>query len=77
MKIITYYLADFAVPGNLVKIKEYEKIDKHLKLTREKKKKLWTMRVTKIPVIVPEIWGDLLSLGLQWKPTLKEYYFYY
>ena len=42
---------DFAIPANhRVKIKETEKTDKYLDLTKVLKK-LWNMRVTMIPIV--------------------------
>ena len=43
---------DCVFPANQrVKIKESEKTDKCLDLTRELKKKLWNMRIAVIPVV--------------------------
>ena len=43
---------DFAVPVNhIVKLKESEKKNKYLDLTRELKK-LWNMKVTFIPIVI-------------------------
>ena len=46
-------MVDFAVPAdNRIKLKESEKKDKYLVLARElKKKKLWNMKVTIIPIV--------------------------
>ena len=68
---IACYLIYFAVPADhSVKMKENEKVGKYLDLVKELKK-LWTMRVTEIPIVEywEESWEDLLSLGLQGKPT--------
>ena len=46
-KKITCQIVDFAVPANhRVKLKENEKKDKYLDLSRELKKKLWSIKVT-------------------------------
>ena len=43
----------FAVPvDNRVKIKEDEKREKYLKLSRELKKKIWNVKVTVILIII-------------------------
>ena len=48
----TCKIVDFAVPADhRVKLKESEKKDKYLDLTRELKK-LWNMKVTFIPIII-------------------------
>ena len=48
----TCKIVDFAVPaGHRVKLKECEKKDKYLDLARELKK-LWTMQVTIIPIVI-------------------------
>ena len=45
-------IVDFAIPANhRVKLKESEKKDKYLDLSRELKK-LWNMKVTVIPMII-------------------------
>ena len=45
-------IVDFAVPADhRIKLKEYEKKDKYLDLTRELKK-LWNMQVTIIPIVI-------------------------
>ena len=44
---------DFTVPVDLrVKIKEMEKRDKYQDLARERRKKLWDMKVTVIPTVI-------------------------
>ena len=48
----TCKIVDFAVPADhIVKLKQYEKKDKYLDLTRELKK-LWNMKVTFIPSVI-------------------------
>ena len=48
----TCRIVDFAVPADhRVKLKESEKNDKYLDLTRELKK-LWNMKVTIIPIVI-------------------------
>ena len=48
----TYRMVDFAVlAGYRVKLKENERKDKYLDLTRELKK-LWNMKVTVIPIVI-------------------------
>ena len=44
---------DFAVPADhRIKLKEWEKKDKYQDLAREFKKKLWSMKVTIIPIMI-------------------------
>ena len=51
-KEITCQLVDFAVPADdRVKLKENEKMNKYLDLSRELKK-LWNMKVKVIPIVV-------------------------
>ena len=40
------------IADDKVKMKESEKIDKYLGLARKLKKKLWTIKVTVIPVVI-------------------------
>ena len=48
----TWKIVDFAVPADhRIKLKECEKKDKYLDLTRELKK-LWNMQVTIIPIVI-------------------------
>ena len=48
----TCHIVDFAVPADhRVKLKEIEKKDKYLDLTRELKK-LWNMRVKVVPIVI-------------------------
>ena len=55
-------MVDFAVPADYrVKLKENEKMDKYLDLTRELKK-LWNMRVKVIPVVVGALGTVLKNL---------------
>ena len=104
-----YKIVEFAVPSDhRIKLKECEKRDKYLDLTRELKK-LWNMKVTIISIVIgafgtvtkgilmgledlevggrvetiqtallktarilrriPETWGNLLPLNLQWKTS--------
>ena len=52
-------IVDFAVPADhRVKIKEREKKDKYPNLARKQKTKLWSMKVTVIPIVV----GALVSI---------------
>ena len=58
-------IMDFAFPDNhRVKLKESEKKDKYLDLTRKlkNKQKLWNMKVTFIPIII----GDLCMVTNRW-----------
>ena len=51
----TYRIVNFAVPANhIVKIKEHEKRDRYLDLSREQKNptKLYKMEVTGIPMVI-------------------------
>ena len=49
----TCKIVDFAVPADhRIKLKECEKKDKHLNLSRELKKKLWNLKVTIIPMVI-------------------------
>ena len=44
---------EFAVQADYrVKLKESEKKDKYMDLAREIKKKLWEMKVIKIPIVI-------------------------
>ena len=46
------HIVDFAVPADhRVKLKEIEKKDKYLDLTRELKK-LWNMKVKVVPIVI-------------------------
>ena len=55
---------DFAIPANhRVKMKENEKRDKYLDLTRELKK-LWKMKVTVIPFVI-EVLGTVTKRLVQ------------
>ena len=48
----TYWKIDFAVPtDHRVKLEESKKRDKHLDLTRKRKKKLWNMKVMVILIV--------------------------
>ena len=52
-KTRTCSLVDFAVlADHKVKFKEYVKENKYLALAGELKKKLWTMKVTIIPIVI-------------------------
>ena len=49
----TCKMFDFAVPADhRIKLKDSEKKDKYLDLTRQLKKKLWNMKVTVIPIVI-------------------------
>ena len=60
----TYRFLDFAVPADhRVRLKESEKKDKYLDLARElKKKKLWNMKVTIIPIACGALGTDTKGL---------------
>ena len=46
-------IVDFAVPADQrTKLKECEKKDKYLDLSRKLKKKLWNMRMTIVPIVI-------------------------
>ena len=46
-------IVDFAVPeDHIINLKESEKKDKYLDLSRELKKKLWKMIVTIVPIVI-------------------------
>ena len=61
-------ILDFAIPAeHRVKLKEGEKRDKYLDLTR-KLKKLWNMKVTVIPIII----GALDSVTIELVQGLEE-----
>ena len=58
-KIINYKkkrtckIVNFVIPADhRLKLKENEKKDKYLDLARDLKKKLWTMKVTIIPIVI-------------------------
>ena len=67
-------IVDFALPENHSgKIKENGKRDKYLDLARELKK-IWTMKVTKIPIVISELrtipkvlLRRLLELEIEWR----------
>ena len=49
----TCRIVNFAVPADhRVKLKESEKRDRYLELTSQLKKKLWSMKVTIIPIVI-------------------------
>ena len=51
-------IVDFAVPADhRIKLKECEQKDKYLDLARELKK-LWTMQVTIIPIVIGAFWNS-------------------
>ena len=56
-------VVDFAVPSDhRIKLKECEKRDKYFDLARELKKKLWSMKVTIIPIVIGSF--DSVTKGL-------------
>ena len=66
----TCKIVDFAVPADhRIKLTECEKKDKYLDIARELKK-LWTMKVTIIPIVIGAFGTDIKGL-LKWLDDLE------
>ena len=64
-------MVDFAIPADhKVKLTESEKRDKYLDLAREMKEKLWTMKVTVIPIVIGAL-GKVTKGLVPWLEDLE------